>query len=211
MCQCNMKVNPKVLKTNDKAIIPTKNKADSGYDLYGIYNEKVLVHRPHEVMIFSTGIKVAFNPYYTCLFRERGSTAIRNMQVRAGVVEGNFRGEYKIILSNGNEYLDILYVSEDYTINDIVNAMDDVYPNYGYKGADFNINKLTIIKDELNREILYDSEYCIELSYIYSQTKAIAQMLFIKKEDDELIEVDEVVFSTFDSKRGNGMFGSSNK
>jgi len=205
---------PVFCKTHPKATKPTKKTKDGGYDLYSVFDKPVVVQKPHEVMMFNTGIKVAFDTNYVALFRERGSTGIRNMHIRAGVVEGNFRGNYKILLSNGNGYLDIIYVENNWKWQEMLFALNEAYPHYGWN--EVNIENLEIVKDDLGREILVDKTQtfeCLEsihhVAYIYPQSKAIAQMVIVKKEDWEFEEVSEEYFDTLITERGDGMLGSS--
>lgn len=207
---------PVFCKTHPNAIKPTKKTEDGAYDLYAVFDKPIVVHKPHEVMMFNTGIKIAFDTDYVALFRERGSTGIRNMQVRAGVVEGNFRGNYQVLLNNGNEYMDIIYVDSYWKWQDMLNELHKAYPHYGWN--EVNIENLEIIKDEFGREILVDNTSNFDelvsthnVAYIYPQSKAIAQMVIVKKEDWDFDEISEEEFSELTTERGDGMMGSSGK
>lgn len=209
-------MKPVFCKTHPNAIKPTKKTEDGAYDLYAVFDKPIVVHKPHEVMMFNTGIKIAFDTDYVALFRERGSTGIRNVQVRAGVVEGNFRGNYQVLLNNGNEYMDIIYVDSYWKWQDMLNELHKAYPHYGWN--EVNIENLEIIKDEFGREILVDNTSNFDelvsthnVAQIYPQSKAIAQMVIVKKEDWDFDEISEEEFSKLTTERGDGMMGSSGK
>ncbi len=205
-------MKPVVLKLREDAIIPTKREADSGYDLYAVWDKPVVVHKTQEVMVFPTGLKMRFPSTHTALFRDRGSTGIRNMQVRAGVVEGNYSGEYKILLSNGNEFEDILYVKDEYAIQDLIDTLHVSYPFYGWDKLSHQ--NIKIKKDELGRDFLMDATVKCDdpvKYYLYPQSKAIAQMILIKKEDWEWEEVNETEYNSIPTDRGEGWNGSSGK
>lgn len=55
---------------------------------------------PYESHTFSTGIKVAVPHNYGFLLRERSGLGISDISVGAGVIEGTYRGEWKIHLRN---------------------------------------------------------------------------------------------------------------
>ena len=207
-------MKPIALKLREDAKIPTKRQADAGYDLYAVWDEPVVLHKPHEVMIFPTGLKMRFPNTHVATVKERGSTGIRNMQVRAGIIEGNYAGEYKVLLTNGNDGEDILYVKDNWTFEDVLKVLRREYPYYGWDGL--AMERIGVSKDELGREYLFDKKYkSLTLSpskfYLYPQSKAIAQMVITKKEDWEFEEVSEEEFNSIETDRGEGWNGSTGK
>jgi len=197
-------MRPTVLKLREDAIIPTKNKNDAGYDLYAVWDSPIVIHKPSQIIMFPTGIKMRFPHTHVALVKERGSTGIRNMQVRAGVVEGNFTGEYNVLLNNGNDFLKIIYVEDNWTWEDMLFALRENRFFPWTIEDDFEI-----VKDSLGREIL--SYLKSPFAYLYPQSKAIAQIVITNKEDWEFEEVNEDDFHSIDSDRGEGMLGSSGK
>lgn len=202
-------MNPIVYKINPLAKIPTKRTTDAGFDLHAIFDKPVVIQKPYEMMIFNTGLKIRFDTNYVSLFRERGSTRLHNLSLGAGVVEGNYSGEYLVMLTNLNEYIDVIYANGDVLWNELKEALHEAYPYYGWLDADI-VYKYKIEKDELGRSALR----CIErenelIAYIYPQSKAIAQMVIVKKEDWEFEEVDEKTFNSIETDRGEGRFGST--
>lgn len=94
----------KVMKVNEKAILPTKNHAtDTGIDLYASEDMTFL---PNERRLISTGIAMAFPAGYGGEIRGRsGLSAKTGMTVIHGTVDQDYRGEIKVIMHNfGDTY-----------------------------------------------------------------------------------------------------------
>lgn len=89
-------------KIRENAIKPTKRKEDGGYDLYACLNDDVdyIMIPPNQNVVVNVGIATAFDSGYVGFVKERGSTGIKNMAVRAGVIDSGFRNEWKVILNN---------------------------------------------------------------------------------------------------------------
>ncbi|MGM9961311.1 MAG: dUTP pyrophosphatase [Allobaculum sp.] len=90
-------------KIKEDAIIPSRRIEDAGYDLYPCFEEDALEILPQHTVIVPTGIASAFDPEYVMIIKERGSTGIRGMSVRAGVMDSGYRGEYLIPITNVND------------------------------------------------------------------------------------------------------------
>lgn len=90
-------------KTNENAIIPSKLKENGAYDLYACFEEDSITIHPFESKLIPTGICTAFSSDYVMLFRERGSTGIKNMNINAGVIDSGYRGEIFVLIYNGNK------------------------------------------------------------------------------------------------------------
>ena len=100
-----MVANIKFAKVKPNAKIPTKRIEDAGFDLYACiedYEDWICVP-PHSSKLIPTGIASAFNSDWAIIFRERGSTGVKNMKINAGVIDSGFRGEYFVSLYNGND------------------------------------------------------------------------------------------------------------
>jgi len=189
-------------KTNDKAkLFKTASPEDAGYDIWGIFPNPITMLLPGDTLMVETGIKTEFSKDLVGRVWERGSTGVINLQVRAGVVDSNYRGEWKVILSNGNADASIFFlegevdsVLYDSHKQSILNAY-----RLGRSGeVEFKIEeqKLTV-RNEDSTSIL---------AYFYPQEKAIAQVCFLKIEKPEIVESTEDLAS---SNRGEGSFGSS--
>ena len=100
-----MVANIKFAKVKPNAIIPTKRVEDAGFDLYACLDEQIdwICIPPHTSQLIPTGIASAFDADWAVIFRERGSTGVKNMKINAGVIDSGFRGEYFISLYNGND------------------------------------------------------------------------------------------------------------
>ena len=100
-----MVANIKFAKVKPDAKIPTKRAEDAGFDLYACLDEYVdwICIPPHTSQLIPTGIASAFDSDWAVIFRERGSTGVKNMKNNAGVIDSGFRGEYFISLYNGND------------------------------------------------------------------------------------------------------------
>lgn len=90
-------------KIKEGAIIPSRRLEDAGYDLYPCFEEDALEIPPLHTVIVPTGIASAFDPEYVMILKERGSTGIKGMSVRAGVMDSGYRGEYLIPITNVND------------------------------------------------------------------------------------------------------------
>lgn len=99
----NMIANIKFARVRPDAKIPTKRIEDSAMDIYACFDEDWIDIPPHSSKLIPTGIASAFGPEWTVVFRERGSTGIKNMKINAGVIDSGFRGEYFVSIYNGND------------------------------------------------------------------------------------------------------------
>jgi dUTP pyrophosphatase len=98
-----MVANIKFAKVRPDAKIPTKRVEDAAFDLYACFDEDWIGIEPHSNKLIPTGIASAFDPEWAIVFRERGSTGVKNMKVNAGVIDSGFRGEYFVSIYNGND------------------------------------------------------------------------------------------------------------
>ena len=89
-------------KLNEKAKVPNKRDEDAGFDIYTTDDECVL--KPGETKFFGTGLRSAFPKEFWVEIKERGSTGAVGLSVRSGVIDSGYRGEWKIMLTNVNNY-----------------------------------------------------------------------------------------------------------
>lgn len=104
----------KVIKLHPKAKVPTKsNTGDIAWDICVVEDEKwytcwrdaakkrCFELMPGESHTFCTGIKIGVPDNYGFLLRERSGMAVKNdINVGAGVIEGTYRGEWRVHLRN---------------------------------------------------------------------------------------------------------------
>ena len=99
----------KFAKVNEKAIIPSKNVENAGYDIYGIFggnDDENRIVKPHQTKLIPTGIACALPSKYYFQVEERGSTGSKGIKKSAGVIDSGYRGEIFIAITNStNRYL----------------------------------------------------------------------------------------------------------
>ena len=88
--------------SDERVKVPTKRESDAGYDIYAFFDEDYIVIAPHQSKIINTGLYSALPDNFFLEFKERSSTAKYNMGIRAGVIEGTYRGELLVCVSNHN-------------------------------------------------------------------------------------------------------------
>jgi len=89
----------KIKKLVEEAIIPKfAYEEDAGMDLYSI--EDVIIN-PGERVAIRTGISMEFSKEYVALIWDKSGIATKKGLTKiAGVIDSNYRGEWKIILFN---------------------------------------------------------------------------------------------------------------
>ena len=98
-----MTANIKFAKVHPNAKIPTKRVEDAAMDIYACFDLDWIGIEPHSSKLIPTGIASAFDSNWAIVFRERGSTGVKNMKINAGVIDSGFRGEYFVSIYNGND------------------------------------------------------------------------------------------------------------
>ncbi len=93
----------KFAKVKPNAIIPTKRKEDAGYDIYACFDEDYIIIPAHTTVMIPTGIASVCSNDYCFVLKERGSTGIKGMAQRAGVIDSGFRGEWQVPITNTND------------------------------------------------------------------------------------------------------------
>ena len=89
-------------KVKEGAIIPSKRVEDGAFDIYACFDEAYIEIAPHETKMIPTGIASAFSSRYVAILKERGSTGVKGMGQRAGVVDSGYRGEWFVPITNHN-------------------------------------------------------------------------------------------------------------
>lgn len=93
-------LNLKIKRLSKNAIIPSKkDPVAAGLDIYT--NENYLL-KPGEIHAFTTGIAVEIPEGYVGLFWDRSGLGSKGIHRFAGVIDANYRGEWKIILYNAS-------------------------------------------------------------------------------------------------------------
>lgn len=89
-------------KMKDKAIIPSKEVENAGYDIYACFDEDYIFIEPNKTKLVPTGIAWACSPKYYLQIEERSSTGSKGIKKSAGVIDSGYRGEIKIAITNSN-------------------------------------------------------------------------------------------------------------
>jgi len=101
-------------KVNENGVIPSKRDCDAGMDIYACFEEDSITINPHETKMIATGIMSACSEdYYFQLF-ERGSTGTKGIGQRCGVIEGSYRGEWFVPITNHNDKPLVIVKEEPY-------------------------------------------------------------------------------------------------
>lgn len=92
----------KIKKLNPDAIIPSyAHKGDAGLDIFSIENKVI---KSGERKVIGTGISVEFEEGYVALVWDKsGLAGNEGLKTMGGVIDNNYRGEYKIIIYNTSE------------------------------------------------------------------------------------------------------------
>lgn len=92
----------KFSKTRADAVLPKRaTNGSAGLDIIAVEDNWIL---PNSTIMVSTGLKLADCPSNVYLrIAPRSSLAMKGIQVFAGVVDSDYRGEIKVILSMGSE------------------------------------------------------------------------------------------------------------
>lgn len=98
-----MTANVKFAKVKPNAVIPTKRTEDAGFDLWPCFEEDWIEIPAFESRLIPTGIASALTEDWAFIFRERGSTGVKNIKVSAGVIDSSFNGEWFVCIYNGNK------------------------------------------------------------------------------------------------------------
>lgn len=87
-------------KLDPKAIIPTKEDEDAGYDIYACFEEDSIKIEPGEIKLIPSGIATAVPKGYYMQVNERSSSGSKGLSLRCGVIDSGYRGEIFITINN---------------------------------------------------------------------------------------------------------------
>ena len=106
-------------KVKEQAVLPQKRDEDAGYDVYACFEEDYRIIAPHSVCMVPLGIASAFPSDYVVLLKERGSTGVKNIAQRSGVIDSGFRGEYMCPISNLNDQVNLAIIKSHVDPNEL--------------------------------------------------------------------------------------------
>ena len=124
-----------IKKLNDAAIIPPKGSSHSaGYDLYSIENYTL---KPLERRLFKTGLSLAIPRGMYGRIAPRSGLAFKNgIDVMAGVIDEDYRGELGVVLINlGQEEIHLPLVKDGKDVP-IAQIIFEFYNNVNFKIVD---------------------------------------------------------------------------
>lgn len=124
-----------IKKLNDAAIIPPKGSSHSaGYDLYSIENYTL---KPLERKLFKTGLSLAIPQGMYGRIAPRSGLAFKNgIDVMAGVIDEDYRGELGVVLINlGQEEIHLPLVKDGKDVP-IAQIIFEFYNNVNFKVVD---------------------------------------------------------------------------
>lgn len=188
-------------KVNPKAIIPSKEDENAGYDIYACFDEDFIVIPSHSTKLIPTGIASVVSNNYYLQVHERGSTGSKGMKYSAGVIDSSYRGEIFIALSNINSVEIIISKLPQKELIDkygrkYIDDEECVYLKYG--SGEFDNAYLVDPKNDFT-------------AIIHPYEKAIAQLVVHEVPKMNVKEVSYDELKTISSKRGSGSLGSSGK
>lgn len=125
----------KIVTLSSHALLPKKGSADAaGYDLYSI---EAGVIKPKERRLIQTGISLAIpSGYYGRIAPRSGLAFKHGIDVMAGVIDSDYRGEVGVILYNSDNLNDFIF-----------NIGDKIAQIIFEKHYDFVFNEVFQLKD----------------------------------------------------------------
>ena len=191
-------------KVNPKAINPSKEDENAGYDIYACFDEDYMVIPPNSTKLIPTGIASVVSDKYYLQVHERGSTGSKGIKYGAGVIDSSYRGEIFICLNNIN--------NTEIIISKL--SLEELCEKYGRVDYDLDDKYVTTFLDYGTGE--YEHAYLVDredeyTAIIYPYKKAIAQLVVHEVPKMNVKEITYEELQKIPSKRGTGALGSSGK
>jgi dUTP pyrophosphatase len=157
---------------SDKAKVPNKGTSSSaGYDLYSIEKHEL---KPGERKTFKTGISIAIpNGFYGRIAPRSGLAVNKGIDVLAGIIDSDYRGEIMVALINlGNESVVLPLMKEDketaiaqiifekhHNVNfDVVDNLDSTFRGSGGFGSTDTNQSENSIMENYKKQSTYTPE-----------------------------------------------------
>lgn len=143
----NTMLKIQIKKLTTTARVPTKSHEwDAGWDLYADVSANI---EPHKRLTISTGIAIAIPEGYVGLIWPRSGLAVKQgIDVLAGVIDSQYRGELKVCLYNTNGLW-----SEHNMGNEHINRDMSVSINQGDRIAQLLIQEIPKTEFKLVQEL----------------------------------------------------------
>lgn len=87
-------------KGHPDTIIPSKREEDAGYDIYARFDDPYITIAPSTTVQIPTDLYTSFDPSFVMILKERGSTGIKGIAQRSGVIDSGFRGSIVVPITN---------------------------------------------------------------------------------------------------------------
>ncbi|MBT4136153.1 dUTP diphosphatase [archaeon] len=95
-------MNVKIKKLHPDAKVPlVGSEHAAGFDFYSV--EDVILY-PGETKAVSTGIAIQIPEGKACFIWDRSGMGFKGVHRFAGLIDSDYRGEFKIVLHNSNDY-----------------------------------------------------------------------------------------------------------
>lgn len=122
-------------KFDERAKIPSKRLEDGGYDIYALFDEDIVIVKPHETIMLPTGLGSVFSDRFVIVLHERGSTGTKGIAQRSGVIDSGYRGEWQVPITNttDNVLCFVKTTGTDDELNNRVNELEDLF------GVDYRV------------------------------------------------------------------------
>ena len=90
----------RIRRLSDHAHLPTRGSRNAaGLDLYAALAEPITL-APGETALVPTGLALEIPTGYFGLVKDRSSFALKGLRTSAGVIDADYRGEVRIVLTN---------------------------------------------------------------------------------------------------------------
>jgi dUTP pyrophosphatase len=95
-----------VVKLDDYARLPKRGSNDAaGYDLYSLIKDDAITIWPEQRKLIKTGIAMEIPTGYVGIIKPRSGLALRHgIDVLAGVIDSDYRGEIGVLLQNEDDH-----------------------------------------------------------------------------------------------------------
>jgi deoxyuridine 5'-triphosphate nucleotidohydrolase len=190
-------MNNKLLikRIDSRAVLPSKNREDVGYDIYAIIDEEIVVLPPNTGKLFRTGLVVAFPEDYGMFVCNRSGVGSKGLVYGAHVIDSGYRGEVFINLHNISKK--IVIIADMGGANLVEEEMKKEV-----------IKKIT--DGSLLIDICLNTDMVLDNITVIDKRKAVAQVAILKVEHLDVVEVDNED-DLPKSVRGKGALGDSGK
>lgn len=142
----------KILRPDAKPLVKVRE-SDAGFDVIAVEDFEIL---PNERAILPTGVAVCIPYGYYGQIHDRSSMAAKGIVVSGGVIDSEYRGEVRVILTNTKSFVrEFEEIPFKNTKQDVETRIPDksFKINRGNKIAQIVIHKIALPKIEIVKEL----------------------------------------------------------